>query len=122
MKLWTFLLSFMILVSAKGQSRVFFPKSDSCTTYTLISTDSTLVIREVDRCANYSSIQQVTADRSAFSRNGYYQVFFDTCFKSLKQAGYFVNGIETGVWKHYYENGNIQFVGSCSPILVGLSK
>ena len=122
MRLWLSVFVFFIGVSASAQSREFFAISDSCTTYELFELDSNLLIKEIHRCEGYSVIEQVTRSKNMYSRNGFYKEFSDTSFVKLKRTGTFINGIEAGVWKQYYSNGNLEYQGELKRILLTVSK
>jgi antitoxin component YwqK of YwqJK toxin-antitoxin module len=106
---------FLLLSSYSfAQSVVFFGKSDSCKIFSEENKkDTVFVIKEVNRCENRSTIQQVKFEKGRYSRNGFYSSFYDTSFSKQEKTGFFKNGIETGTWKEFFSNGQLKCQGTC---------
>jgi len=111
-------LAFIILLllffhHSIAQKQFFAGRSDSCRLFWEQGHDTALLVREVNRCKGYSTIQQAERDTYGYSRNGSYAEFADTAFTTLKKTGSFKYGIETGVWKEYYPSGGLKYKGAC---------
>ena len=123
MKLLINIFLLILINDTTAQNSVFFARSDSCKLFrSERQKDSLLIMKVINRCANYSVIQEVDSLKGTYSRNGFYTEFYDTTFSRIKKNGFFLNGIETGMWKEYYSSGQLAYQGSCKIVKLIQSK